>query len=182
MAVRPGAIVNPLEALMRMARDGRGCWIGLFASNGPTLEIGPWKTSEYHVTVAHLGRARDRSEQWMSNAVAATREAASNVFAIETKIHATARFRGGRDGDPMVYLLKGDNLMSMHACVMRHLNHYDITYDDRFGFLPHITIGRMPHNSMIAFSHPVDTAIAFDTLKIVCGDTSIPFALQPPPF
>lgn len=174
--------MDPIAALMRQAAEGRGCWIGLFTSRKElaAIEGTKYTNSDPHLTLAHMGRKVTESQmRELSSAASDTADNSCHLLAIT---HGYARFRGGRDGDPLVHLIRGEHIHATHELLVRQLRQRNIGYDDRFGFLPHITVARCPGVAGVNIEHAVAHSWIFDRITLVCGDVRVPFEMKPLPF
>lgn len=155
------------EKIVENARAGRGLWIGLFPVAGTTVDgVGRIQTDP-HVTLAHLGR--DNTQDTVLRALAALATVRQLYAPFDCKSNGFARFiGGGREGNPIVVLLRGGNLRRVYESTTMELSDRCVKYDRSFDFLPHITLGRTTQAEV--FAAPSPQIIRFDRVGLVCGD------------
>lgn len=177
------------DKLIENALAKRGMWIGVYADHtvpGGCLTYGKWSNEDPHITLAHLGRSN--TEKSVDDAIAALASAAKQTWVINARVHAVARFKGSiKEGDPLVALMRSESngFRSAHISVMAALRTRGIHADDRFDFLPHMTIARVPRTDTIEM-HGLDGVTSpmwvYSSISLVCGDARATFNLSPPVF
>src|SRR5690242_9139002 len=135
--------VDPRVNLYHNAFNGRGLWIGLFPTRPIQHDITPWLPNDAHITLAHLGR--HDSEVVARHALTITHDALRwyhdrwNDEPIPGSITGCGWF-WRRNEPTWIALVNSSPIFELRAKLIDSLKVMGVEFDEKFGFIPHITL------------------------------------------
>lgn len=136
-----------VQAVCEQTKEGRGLWAGVFLKEYPNDTIGQKKhplrsymPEKPHLTLAHFGK-NNSPERAVAiyNALSLATVEVLGGRDFEMEITGIALF-WRRDAPLPVALVNSSLLFDLRASFLAHLWIADVGYDDRYGFIPHLTL------------------------------------------
>lgn len=168
--------MDGIEHLMEQIAQGRGLWIGLFPTKRDVpIAAAGYRNIDAHLTLAHLGRHKTEHMEYAKAIAQTACEAAARISratdVIDATLNGVARFvGGGREGNPIVLLLRGRELYKTHQTAVDALDSVKLRYDESFDFVPHVTMGRASAALEVKIPLVERMSIQFGSVAVVCGN------------
>lgn len=168
-----------IQKVCEQATSGRGLWAGVF----PVVDLPPnHPLAKYmppipHVTLAHFGRANSLgSTISIHNCLARC-----VVDAMQPDRRFMMEITGlglfwRRHKPTVVALVNGSQLCDLRADFMALLSNSGVRYDDRYGFIPHLTLQNTEDTAAVLNDgnlNAMPVKIIGATVKLVCGDAEV---------
>lgn len=159
--------------LIKNAEAGRGLWIGMYPEilESPS-QILAFLPKEPHITLCHLGKKND-----MDRVCAAMRAVAWGQSQVRFRAEITGAgcFWHGPTRKTYVALVNSPILCSLREKLLLGLKNEGVTFDDRYGFIPHISLDQeavldQPRASLMLGP---SISIEFRRIVVVCGDERV---------
>lgn len=156
-----------IEKLIEQCGKNRGLWLGLYCTvqgeypGHPLTDVLP---KDPHLTLAHFGKSNDAKTVYdvVHSAIAAK----YNTFPLHNvEISGSGHFWHGKRATPVV-LINSADLFNLRADLLAELFRRRVRYDDRYGFIPHITLPLTEEPPILA--RPM--LVTIPTIRVVHGD------------
>lgn len=164
-----------IEKLLHSSRQGRGLWIGMFPVL--TTELMKHPCSQYlpndaHVTLAHLGKQVE--DITVERVVHALND--MGPLCLDGEITGWGVFYRWQKSIP-VMLVNSAPMFTQRARLLLALSNQSIKFDERFGFIPHVTLKceRISTEDTEMFRELTDAkSVKLKwNLGVVCGDDKV---------
>lgn len=158
-----------LDQIMDAAAKGRGLWVGAFVE-------GAAEPSTLHLTLAHLGKRKDRAR------AASAADACWHLAAgwpsgpVEAATWGQARL-DQYAGCVTALLISSNVLHVLHDVLISALVDRDLIPDNSFDFHPHLTVSRHDADAVIELRRHARQKFTFPTISLVCGDGRADYTL-----